>query len=84
MKRQVMLSDNTSEQTDSYVMRYKTGWTDSDRLDIGWCVGYVERADNVYFFATRLTKAINDMNPNFIRCRKGITKVVLAELCVLN
>lgn len=84
MNKHIMLSDKTSEQTNSYVMRYKTGWTDRNGMDIGWCVGYVERADNVYFFATRLTKAVDDQNPNFIRCRKDITKVVLAELHVLD
>lgn len=46
----------TQEQTDHYTLRAETGWTGKDGKHIGWWVGYVERKDNVYFFATRLIK----------------------------
>jgi len=69
-----------SEKTANYVIRDKTGWTRKDGLDIGWWVGYVETKDNVYFFATRLTKSQKDDNPNFSKYRKEITKHVLKEM----
>jgi len=45
------------EQTPGYTIRAKTGWVgfgESDQEQIGWYVGYVEQADNVYFFATNI------------------------------
>ncbi|HKJ80352.1 MAG TPA: penicillin-binding transpeptidase domain-containing protein [Prolixibacteraceae bacterium] len=37
------------EQSESYILRAKTGWTRDGGKDAGWWVGYVERKDNVYF-----------------------------------
>lgn len=68
------------EETDTYTLRAKTGWTKDRGKDTGWWVGYVERKDNVYFFATRLIKELNSSNPNFGSCRKEITKTVLTQL----
>jgi len=39
----------TTEQTDEYIIRSKTGWTRINGQDIGWWVGYVERENNTYF-----------------------------------
>lgn len=72
-----------NEQIADYTLRAKTGWTRVADNDIGWWVGYVERKDNVYFFATRLTKKRNMPNPNFGKCRKTITKSVLTQLGVM-
>lgn len=72
-----------SEQTDDYVFRDKTGWTKRDGTDIGWWIGYLQTQDNVYFFATRLTKSTNENNPNFSKARKEITKQILSELSIL-
>ncbi len=72
------------EETDSYTLRAKTGWTRDGGKDTGWWVGYVEKADNVYFFATRLVKDRNSPNPDFGRCRKDITKSVLRQLKVIQ
>lgn len=82
--KRVMISDKTSHQTNQYTMRYKTGWTDQDGIDIGWCVGYVERKDNIYFFATRLTKKNDVPNSNFMNCRKEITKTILRQMKVIE
>lgn len=70
----------TIEQTDDYTLRGKTGWTRVDGNDIGWWVGYVERGDNAYFFATRLTKKRGTTNPDFGKCRKTITAAILTQL----
>ena len=72
------------EQTQNYTLRAKTGWTREGGKDTGWWVGYVERSDNVYFFATRLIKSRAIANPNFGRCRKEITKTILKQLNILE
>tara|TARA_A100000171_G_C2134123_1_gene148835 strand:- start:1072 stop:1872 length:801 start_codon:yes stop_codon:yes gene_type:complete len=69
-----------SEQTNTTTYRDKTGWTRKNGQDIGWWVGYLEVNENVYFFATRLIKDENDRNPNFLKGRKEITKLILNEL----
>lgn len=72
-----------TEQTDDYTIRSKTGWGNQGGKDIGWWVGYVQRPDNVYFFATRITKDRNVPGTGFMKCRIEITKKVLAALGVL-
>nr|WP_295436733.1 penicillin-binding transpeptidase domain-containing protein [uncultured Thiodictyon sp.] len=42
------------ETTPTYSIRAKTGWTGRAQPSIGWYVGYVERGDAVWFFATNL------------------------------
>ncbi len=72
------------EQTEDYTLRAKTGWTRDGGKDTGWWVGYVERDDNTYFFATRLTKDRATPNPDFGGCRKSITKTILKQLHTLE
>ena len=69
-----------SEDQVNYIFRDKTGWTRIHGKDIGWWVGYLTTSENVYFFATRLTKAIDEENPNFFNARKQVTKQILKEL----
>ncbi|MCP2731897.1 class D beta-lactamase [Limnofasciculus baicalensis] len=45
------------EKTPNYTIRAKTGWFgfgDDRKQQIGWYIGYVEKGDNVYFFATNI------------------------------
>ena len=72
------------EQKEGFTLRGKTGWTSDRGEHIGWWVGYVERTDNVYFFATRLRKDRDESNPAFGKCRKEITKTLLAQLNILD
>lgn len=69
-----------NEVKPTYTLRAKTGWTRVEGRDIGWWVGYVTRKDNVYFFATRLSKARAQANPYFGQCRKEITRHVLQQI----
>lgn len=62
----------------------KTGWTRNEETEIGWWVGYLERKDNVYFFATRLIKDRKNPKPDFGRCRKEITLKLLRELNIID
>ncbi len=71
------------EETDDYVIRAKTGWTRDGGKDTGWWVGYIEKSDNTYFFATRLIKDRDVPNSNFGSCRKEITKKICEELGIL-
>lgn len=73
-----------NETTAKYVLRAKTGWTREDGVDIGWWVGYVEKQRKPYFFATRISKNRNTVNPNFGDCRKRITKDILRQLNILD
>lgn len=72
------------EKTDTYTLRAKTGWTRQGGKDTGWWVGYVERSDNVYFFATRLIKDRATPNPNFGICRKTITRTILQQMKMIE
>jgi beta-lactamase class D len=43
-----------AEQQPEYTLRAKTGRSDATDPETAWYVGYVERSDGVYFFATEL------------------------------
>jgi beta-lactamase class D len=45
------------EATDAYQLSGKTGSGQIDALYIGWFVGFLEQADNVYFFAANIQGA---------------------------
>ncbi|MBE2217910.1 MAG: class D beta-lactamase [Ignavibacteria bacterium] len=68
--------------TNGYIMRGKTGWSQSDTKDIGWLVGWVEKAGNVYFFATNVEGALD--NKKFAESRRIITEKILKDLGVIN
>jgi beta-lactamase class D len=75
------------EQTDKYVLRAKTGLVGFDpksvsksRGSMGWIVGYVERSDNTYFFATNL-EVTKDSD---IPARLAVTKSVLREMKIVE
>ncbi len=74
--RQIMIT----EQNDLYTIRSKTGWSRLGGKDTGWWIGYLEGKDNVWFFATRISKDRSTYNPNFSSCRKEITKNILKQL----
>jgi len=44
------------EETENYRLSGKTGWSSSVDPDVGWFVGYLEKDDNVYFFATNVNQ----------------------------
>ncbi|GAB2784162.1 OXA-48 family carbapenem-hydrolyzing class D beta-lactamase OXA-54 [Rhabdobacter roseus] len=71
------------ERTPTYTLRAKTGWADIEPKDVGWYVGYLETADNVYFFATRIYKPRQQQMDDFGAKRKELTRRILSELKVL-
>jgi beta-lactamase class D len=46
-----------NEKTPDYTIRGKTGWFgfgNQEIQNIGWYVGYIEKGEDVYFFATNI------------------------------
>jgi len=72
-----------SETTGNYTIYSKSGWS-YDKFDNGWWVGYIKTVDNVYFFATRVTKDWVVLNENFSESRKAITKEIFNMLNLLQ
>lgn len=66
-----------SEENDMGIFRDKTGWTQKNSINIGWWIGYLTTANNIYFFATRITSHTDSSNKDFSSCRKTITKGIL-------
>lgn len=67
------------ESTEEYRLSGKTGWLNFDdpkKPQLGWFVGYVERADRVTFFAMN----IDMKGGEDAKARLAITKAVLREL----
>ncbi len=72
------------EKTENFTLRAKTGWTRDGGKDTGWWVGYVEKKENIYFFATRLIKDRAVLNKKFGKCRKEITRTILKQMNILD
>ena len=68
------------EQTDKYTILAKTGWALRVEDQIGWFIGYVEKGNDVYFFATNVQS--KDPEEGFVS-RKEITFKILEELKIL-
>lgn len=70
------------EKTPDYTLRGKTGWVGFDdgvTPQIGWLVGYLEKGENVYFFATN----IEIHNQEDAAARMEVTHRCLKDLAVL-
>lgn len=78
--RRIMIQEDTL----GYVLRGKTGWAQSDSSDLGWFVGWVERADGrgPYFFANRV-RCSDTANTRFGPGRKATALTLLRYLEVL-
>lgn len=75
MKKMMIITEN-----DSIVLRGKTGWSNQNNINNGWFVGYVERQNNIYYFATNI-QPINGLEINeFAKLRKTLTYKTLESL----
>ena len=77
------------KDTAGYVMRAKTGWSSQDGKEIGWYVGYVETAGNVYYFSNcvqTLSQNTKDAEKSeqFDKSRREIVDNILKELKVIE
>lgn len=68
------------ETTDSYQLYGKTGWSQASVPQIGWFVGWLETAGEVYFFATN----IDIIKPEDNRARFDVTMRILGALGLLG
>ncbi len=74
----IMLVENKPD----YKLRAKTGWgIEKEGLNIGRYVGYLEKNNNVYFFATNIES--DNPSENFGNARIEITKSILRNLELL-
>ncbi|MGC1393181.1 MAG: class D beta-lactamase [Coleofasciculaceae cyanobacterium] len=71
------------EKTDEYTLSGKTGLGSKkdSGTSLGWFVGYLEKKDNVYFFATNLEDKSREA---LIPKRVEITKLILTELGLIE
>ncbi|MGB3074109.1 MAG: class D beta-lactamase [Chitinophagales bacterium] len=84
--KKILVQDDTL----GYRLSGKTGWgmmkgeeTGGKELNIGWFVGYVEKGDEVYFFATNISSP-EPAPENFGRVSKQITLKILEELNIVR
>jgi beta-lactamase class D len=73
-----------TEQKENYTIHAKTGRTQENGMNTGWWVGYVQKKEGVWFFATRLLKDRKLDNSTFGASRKEITKSVLKDLKIIE
>jgi beta-lactamase class D len=67
--RQIMLM----EEGEGYALRAKTGWATRIDPDVGWYVGYVERADGVWIFALNMeVRSDGDLPTRLRLARAGL------------
>lgn len=77
--KKIMISENTP----GFRIYSKSGWTQKNGQDIGWWVGYIEKKDKIYFFATRLLKEETKELREFGDLREEITRKILTEMEIL-
>ena len=71
-----------AKQTDDYTLRAKTGLAVSNGNYNGWYVGYLEKYDNIYFFATNINPK-DKYHKSFTKQRKTLTIKALQQLNIL-
>jgi beta-lactamase class D len=70
------------EQDSTYTLRGKTGWGTINDINYGWFVGYVEKGENTYFFATNIESP--QPEDSFAQARKAISLHILKELNIVD
>ena len=68
------------EQTPHYTLYAKTGWATRSSPQVGWYVGYVETAKDIWFFATNL----EIRNKNELPLRQQLTRSALQEKGIIQ
>ena len=71
------------EKTDDYTLSGKTGWSIDGEKNNGWFVGFVERGDQVFYFATNVEPEPGFDMAGFAAVRVGVTKLALEKLGIL-
>ncbi len=71
------------EETEEYILRGKTGWAIREDGHTGWYVGYIEKADKSYFFATHVEPDPTFDMEMFPEARIAFTEKALEQLGIL-
>lgn len=79
MKKVMILEANAA-----YTLRGKTGLSVGDEVDLGWFVGFVEKDNHVYYFATKIRPKENLTRNEFMELRKSVTMEALKQLHILT
>ncbi len=74
--KRIMIADTTG----GAVTRGKTGWALGNGVNLGWWVGWIERGDSAYFFATQIESADPDFDMRTVR--RATTDRILEHLGV--
>lgn len=72
-----------NEENNEVKLSGKTGFTEEGNEQVGWYVGYVEKDNNVWFFANCITSR-DTSNEQFVPARKDIAKKILRDLKLLE
>ena len=70
----------TQEKTDTYHYRFKTGWGGMPGPEVGWLIGWVEREEEIYFFAMNIRIRKNED----AEARKAITRDLFEDRGILE
>ncbi|MFT6921701.1 MAG: beta-lactamase class D [Crocinitomicaceae bacterium] len=71
-------------EEENQIISGKTGLSITNDVYNGWYVGYVEKNDNVYFFATNIEKDSVIEYKDFFEARKTLTHNAFIELNILD
>lgn len=80
----IMKSIMLIEENESYTLSGKTGWSIRDANNNGWFVGYIEKGESVYFFATNISPHEKFNMDMFPKIRMEITMEAFKILGILN
>jgi beta-lactamase class D len=72
-----------AKETNTYILRAKTGWGQTDSMNTGWYVGYFETSNNIYYFANCIQTADFE-NKNFANARKEIVLKIMETLSIIK
>lgn len=70
------------DSTEDHILRGKTGWGFEGNKNIGWLVGWIEKSDNIYFYAINIETEKD--NPRFAESRRAITEKIFRDLGVIK
>lgn len=73
-----------TEKTSVHLLADISGWTKTAGKDLAWEIGCVQMNNNVYYFATRITKPVNRKNPDFSKAAKEITINILRQIKAID
>ncbi|NRA11695.1 MAG: hypothetical protein HRT57_07060 [Crocinitomicaceae bacterium] len=71
-------------EEDGEIISGKTGLSITDGIDNGWYIGYVEKDDDIYFYATNVDEKSDIEFKTFLELRRSITHNAFIELKILD